>query len=61
MGTAIINGISAGFSILSDLAENLVTGFSTLFLDTSTSTPTLTGLGWFVMVMFGLGITITTK
>ena len=52
MGTAIINGIKDGFGLLGDLAQNLLTAFST------GTTPTLTSLGWFMLIMFGLTITV---
>lgn len=58
MGTAIINGIKDGFGLLGDLAQNLLTAFSTLFLDTTGTNPALTSLGWFMLIMFGLTITV---
>lgn len=59
MGAAIIAAIQSGLGLISDLAEEFLTGFTTLFWDASANTGAgaLTVLGTFAMVMLGISIT----
>lgn len=55
MGQAIIEAIRSGLGLIADLAREFLTGFSTLFWDSTNSA--LTTFGMFALVMLGIGIT----
>ena len=59
MGAAIIAAIQSGLGLISDLAQEFLTGFTTLFWDATANTGAggLTVLGTFAMVMLGISIT----
>ncbi len=59
MGAAIIQAIQSGLGLISDLAEQFLTGFSALFWDATANNGAgaLTVLGTFAMVMVGIAIT----
>lgn len=58
MGTAIVNAIKEGFSILGDLAQNVLTAFQTLIWDPTANSGAgaLTGLGEFAFVLLGISV-----
>lgn len=59
MGAAIINAIKSGLGLISDLASEFLTGFSTLFWDATANegAGALTTVGMFCLVMLGVSIT----
>lgn len=59
MGAAIIAAIQSGLGLISDLASEFLTGFTTLFWDATANqgAGSLTVLGTFAMVMLGISIT----
>ena len=54
MGSAILDAIRAGLGLISDLASEFLTGFSTLFWDSTNSS--LTTFGTYSLIMLGLAI-----
>ena len=58
MGTAIINAIKSGLGLIGDLANEFLTGFSTLFWDSTANNGAggLTDFGTFALVMLGVAI-----
>ena len=56
MGSAIINAIKSGLGLIEDLANEFLTGFSTLFWDSTNSA--LTTFGTFALVFLGIAITM---
>ena len=56
MGEAIINAISSGLGLIAELADEFLTGFSTLIWDATATTPGLTPVGTFCFVMLGVSI-----
>lgn len=59
MGSAIIDAIKSGLGLIADLAEEFLTGFSTLFWDATANSGAgaLTTFGTFGLVMLGVAIT----
>lgn len=58
MGQAIVNAIKSGFSILGDLAQNVLTAFQTLVWDgtANSGAGALTGLGEFAFTLLGISV-----
>ena len=56
MGNSIISAIVSGLGLISNLASEFLTGFSTLFWNANNST--LTSFGTFALVMLGVAITM---
>lgn len=57
MGSAIINAITSGLSLVGDLAKNFLTGFKTLFVVTGSDGGTsLTEFGEYAFIMLGISI-----
>lgn len=56
MGSAIINAIKSGLGLIEDLAQEFLSGFTTLFWDATNSA--LTTFGTFALVMLGIAITM---
>lgn len=58
MGSAIIDAIKSGLGIIGDLANEFLTGFSTLFWDSTANSGAgaLTTFGMFALIMLGLGV-----
>lgn len=59
MGAAIIDAIKSGLGLIADLAEEFLTGFTTLFWDATANqgAGALTAFGIFSLVMLGVAIT----
>lgn len=57
MGSAIIEAIRSGLGLIADLAREFLTGFSTLFWDSTNNQ--LTSFGMFSLVMLGVAITFS--
>lgn len=59
MGAAIIDAIKSGLGLIADLAEEFLTGFTTLFWDATANSGAgaLTSFGIFSLVMLGVAIT----
>lgn len=57
MGAAIIDAIRSGLGLISDLASEFLTGFTTLFWNASTSS--LTAFGTYSLVFLGVAITFS--
>lgn len=59
MGSAIISAIQSGLGLMSDLASEFLTGFTTLFWDPTLNSNAggLTAFGTFALVMLGISIT----
>lgn len=53
MGQAIIDAITGGLGLMSEITEQLLNGFSTLFWDGTA----LTTLGMFALIFLGISIT----
>ena len=60
MGQAIIDAIKSGLGLIEDLASEFLTGFSTLFWDSTANSGAggLTDFGTFALVMLGIAITM---
>ena len=60
MGEAIINAIKSGLGLISDLASEFLTGFSTLFWDATANSGAggLTTVANFCLVFLGVAITM---
>lgn len=59
MGEAIINAIKSGLGLIGDLANEFLTGFSTLFWvepGTGETVGHLTSFGTFALVMLGVAV-----
>lgn len=60
MGQAILDAIKTGLGLISDIAKELLNGFTTLFWDPGTgaegSTGQLTVLGNFALIFLGIAI-----
>lgn len=54
MGEAIINAIKSGLGLIGDLANEFLTGFTTLFWDSTNSA--LTTFGMFSLIMLGVAV-----
>ena len=61
MGSAIINAIQSGLGLMSDLAGEFLTGFTTLFWDSTANSGSgaLTVFGTYSLVMLGIAITFS--
>lgn len=61
MGAEIINAIKSGLGLIGDLASEFLTGFSTLFWDSTANSGAgaLTVLGTFSLVMLGVAVTFS--
>lgn len=59
MGSAIIDAIKSGLGLIGDLASEFLTGFSTLFWDSTANSGSgaLTVFGTYALVMLGVAIT----
>lgn len=59
MGSAIIDAIKSGLGLMSDLANEFLTGFGTLFWDSTANSGAgaLTSFGTFALIMLGISIT----
>lgn len=55
MGAQIIQAIRDGLGLIADLAREFLTGFSTLFWDSTNNA--LTTFGMYSLIMLGLAIT----
>lgn len=59
MGAQIIEAITSGLGLIGELANEFLTGFSTLFWNASGADGgTLTTFGLFALVMLGVSITM---
>lgn len=58
MGQAIIDAIKSGLGLISDLAQEFLSGFTTLFWDATANSGSgaLTTFGIFALVMLGIGV-----
>ena len=58
MGAAIIQAITSGLGLISDLASEFLSGFTALFWDATASNGAgaLTVFGTFALVMLGIGV-----
>lgn len=58
MGAAILDAIRSALSLVSDLASNFLTGFTTLFWDATANSGAgaLTTLGTFSLIFLGIAI-----
>ena len=58
MGTAIVDAIKTGFTLIGDLAEMFLTGFSTLFWDATANSGAgaLTVFGNWSLIMLSIAI-----
>ena len=58
MGSAIIEAITSGLGLISELATNFLTAFGTLFWDTTLNEGAggLTTFGIFCLVMLGISV-----
>lgn len=61
MGSAIINAIQSGLGLMSDLAQEFLTGFTTLFWDATANSGAgaLTVFGNYSLIMLGIAITFS--
>lgn len=61
MGTAIIDAIKSGLGLMSDLASEFLTGFTTLFWDATANSGAgaLTVFGNYSLIMLGIAITFS--
>lgn len=61
MGSAILDAIRSGLGLMSDLAEEFLTGFTTLFWDATANNGAgaLTVFGTYSLVMLGIAITFS--
>lgn len=59
MGSAILEAIKSGLGLMQDIANELLSGFSTLFWDSTANSNAggLTTLGTFSLVFLGISIT----
>ena len=57
MGDAIITAIKSGLGLMTEICNQLLTGFTTLFWNASESGGSLTTLGMFSLVFLGISIT----
>lgn len=59
MGTAILDAIKSGLGLMADLAEEFLTGFTTLFWDATANSGAgaLTAFGTFSLIFLGISIT----
>ena len=59
MASAILEAIRSGLGLMQDIAEELLTGFSTLFWSTTANdgAGALTTLGNFALIFLGISIT----
>lgn len=59
MGVAIIDAIKSGLGLVSDIAQEFLKGFTTLFWDATANSNAgaLTTFGTFCLIFLGLGIT----
>lgn len=60
MGSEIINAIKSGLGLIGDLASEFLTGFSTLFWDSTANSGAgaLTVFGTYSLVFLGIAITM---
>lgn len=59
MGSNIITTITSAIAnMVTSLASGLLSGFNTLFVDTSGSTPVLTNFAIFMLTFLGVGFAI---
>lgn len=60
MGQAIIDAIKSGLGLIQDLAEEFLSGFSTLFWDATANSGNgaLTTFGTYSLVFLGIAITM---
>lgn len=58
MGAQIISAITSGLGLISDLAEEFLSGFTSLFWDATASegAGALTAFGTFALVMLGVSV-----
>ena len=58
MGAQIISAITSGLGLISDLAEEFLSGFTALFWDPTANTGAgaLTAFGTFALVMLGVSV-----
>lgn len=58
MGTAIIDAIKSGLGLIGDLANEFLTGFSTLFWDATANSGAgaLTSFANFALIMLGVSV-----
>lgn len=58
MGTAIINALKSGFSLIQDLAQAFLNGFTTLFWDATANSGAgaLTVFGEYALIMLSIAI-----
>lgn len=61
MGAAIIDAIKSGLGLIGDLASEFMTGFGTLFWDTTANSGSgaLTSFGTYSLVFLGIAITMS--
>lgn len=61
MGAAIINAIKSGLGLISDLAGEFLSGFSTLFWDATANegAGALTTFGTWALVMLGVAVSFS--
>lgn len=61
MGAAIIEAITSGLGLISELAQEFLTGFSTLFWDATANSGAggLTDFAMWSLVMLGIAITFS--
>lgn len=61
MGTQILDAIKSGLGLMSDLAGEFLTGFSTLFWDATANSGAgaLTVFGSYSLIMLGIAITFS--
>lgn len=59
MGNAIIEAIQGGLGLMQDICKQLLSGFTTLFWDSTANSGSgaLTSLGMFALVFLGISIT----
>lgn len=61
MGSAIIEAIKSGLGLMQDLAEEFLSGFTTLFWDATANSGAgaLTTFGTYSLIMLGIAITFS--
>lgn len=61
MGTAILEAIKSGLGLMADLANEFLSGFTTLFWDSTANSGAgaLTVFGTYSLVMLGIAITFS--
>ena len=61
MGTQILDAVRSGLGLMSDLASEFLTGFSTLFWDATANSGAgaLTVFGNYSLIMLGIAITFS--